>query len=314
LPIKSNLLTSPLLWTLAFLLWLSGCASPIEKGPDFSYYLEDPSPYRLVEVMSGKSNEERLHMLTEALTASEIPYELDPFTIDGKNGTNVYADLGAAEAPILIIVAHYDRVMGSAGANDNASCVAAALSAYERLRASDPLKNIKVRFLFPDKEEIGLVGAQGYIKNHGVKNIVGVASFEMCGIGDAFGIWDIRGNLENSNIVKALQQAGKDLGVHNETHGPVPRYSSDHHRFFLKGVPAIGVTVLPKTDGQTLRDYIANPNAFKWVRTANRPIIFQTYHSPEDLPSTINPKALDMTARIIVETVKAFDARLLPST
>lgn len=314
MPIKLKIHSRSFVGTLAILLGLSGCTSPIVKGPEFSYYLEDPSPYRLVEVMSGQSNEERLHILTEALTASGIPYELDPFTIDGKNGTNVFADLGATEAPTLIIVAHYDRVMGSAGANDNASCVAAAISAYERLRASGPLENINVRFLFPDKEEVGLVGAQGYIENHGVENIVGVASFEMCGIGDAFGIWDIRGDLESSNIVKALQQAGKDVGVYNETHGPVPRYSSDHHRFFLKGVPAVGVTVLPKTDGQTLRDYIANPNAFKWVRTANRPIIFQTYHSPEDLPSTINPKALDMTARIIVETVKAFDARLLPGT
>ncbi|MEH6477501.1 MAG: M28 family peptidase, partial [Sneathiella sp.] len=231
-----------------------------------------------------------------------------------KSGTNAFADLGPIDAPTLIIVAHYDRVMGSAGANDNASCVASVLSAYEMLRASGSLKNINVRFLFPDKEEVGLIGTQGYIQNQGIENILGVASFEMCGIGDAFGIWDLRDNLERSKIVMALQQAGKDLGVHNETHGLVPRYSSDHHRFYLKGVPAVGVTVLPKTDGQTLRDYIANPNAFKWIRTANRPIIFQTYHSPEDLPSTIDPKALDMTARIIVETVRTFDAMLLPGT
>ncbi|MEH6526405.1 MAG: M28 family peptidase [Sneathiella sp.] len=307
MPLKLKLRNAPLLWMVALLLGLSGCATPIKKGPDFSYYLENPSPYRLVEVMSGRSNEERLHILTEALTASEIPYELDPFTIDGKNGTNAFADLGPIDAPTLIIVAHYDRVMGSAGANDNASCVASVISAYEMLRAAGPLKNINVRFLFPDKEEVGLIGTQGYIKNHGVENVLGVASFEMCGIGDAFGIWDLRDNLESSKIVKAIQQAGKDLGVHNETHGPVPRYSSDHHRFYLTGIPAVGVTVLPEADGQTLRDYIANPNAFRWIRTANRPTIFQTYHSPQDLPSTIDPKALDMTAHIIVETAKIFD-------
>jgi hypothetical protein len=175
------------------------------------------------------------------------------------------------------------------------------------LETADSLKHIKVRFLFPDKEELGLIGSKGYIKNHGVSDVAGVVSFDMCGIGNAFGIWDIQDNLENSAIVRALQNAGTVLNVYNATHGPVPRYSSDHHEFFLKGVPAVGVTILPKEDESILRDYMANPYAFKWLSISNRPVIFQTYHKAEDRPDTVEPKALDITAQIIVKTITEFD-------
>jgi len=290
----------------AMIFGLLGCATPIERGAEPNHYLENPSSFRLVEVLSGKSNEERMAILASALSKAKIAHKLDPFVVDGKAGTNVIADLGS-NVPTLLIATHYDRTIGSPGANDNASCVASALAAYNMLRASDAPASIKVRFLFPDKEEIGLIGTKGYIRNHGVENIVGAISFDGCGIGDAYGIWDVRENLSDSVVVKALKKAGNIQGVYHAMHGPVPRYSSDHHEFFLNGVPSVGVTVLPKSDESILREYIANPNAFKWIRKSNRPVLFQTYHSPEDLPTTVEPKALDMTSRIMVETVKQFD-------
>ncbi len=285
---------------------LAGCATPIEKGPDIGHYLAAPSPYHLVEVMSGKENRERRDILEQALTASGISYRSDPFVHEGREGTNIFADLGT-KSPTLIIAAHFDRTMGSPGANDNASCVAAAVSAYEMLAGGDPLQHIKLRFLFPDMEELGLIGSRNYIKNQGVDDVIGVISFEMCGIGDAFGIWDVRDGLAASLPVRALQAAGDANNVYNATHGPVPRYSSDHHVFFLEGIPAVGVTMLPKTDETVLRDYIENPNAFKWISTSNRPTIFQTYHTAEDTPATLNPETLEMTARIIVSTAQELD-------
>jgi Peptidase family M28 len=285
---------------------LVGCTTAIEKGPDFTYYQKDQTPYRLVEVMSGKDNKERRQILENALRLSNIPYELDPFDMDGKAGTNVIADLGSKPA-VLIIAAHYDRQWQSPGANDNASCVAAALSAYKMLEASGPFEHIKVRFLFTDMEEIGLLGANGYIKNHGVENILGVASFELCGIGDAFGIWDVHTELEATDVVGALQQAGTALGIYHGTHGPVPRNSSDHEPFFMKGIPAVAVTLLPKSDEEILRDYIDNPNGLKWLSTSNRPTIFQTYHTPNDRPLTISPKALKTAARIMTGMARKFD-------
>ena len=72
-------------------------------------------------------------------------------------------------------------------------------------------------------------------------------------------------------------------------------------------IPAVGLTVLPREDEQILRDYVANPNGLRWLFRGNRPTIFQTYHTPEDSAATVDPAALEMTARIIARAVRLFD-------
>jgi hypothetical protein len=295
-------------------LAVGGCVKPIVRGPEVSHYLDDPTPYRLVEVMSGKETEERFTIVLKALQAAKITYSLDPFDYfipgpyGGKSfkGTNIIADFGS-KSKTLLIATHFDRRARTPGANDNASCVAAAISALEKLIKTQPLGNIKVRFLFPDMEEMGLIGSEGYVKNHGVGDIIGMASFEMCGIGGAFGIWDIQDDLESSLIVKALQAAGEKEGIYNGTIGVIPRNSSDHRVFYREGIPSVGVTIIPESDEKLLREYIMDPNAFKWLSVKNRPRVFQTYHTDKDLPETLDPKALDIASQIIYRTVIEID-------
>ncbi len=218
---------------------------------------------------------------------------------------------------MVIVFAHYDRMSKTPGANDNASCVAAAMAAYSMLEKnglektglekSGRLTGIKVRFLFSDGEEAGLQGARQYLAAHGNDNVLGVISLEMCGIGNAFGIWDVYGPAENSRIVRALVKAGRDENVYSGIHGIVPRFSSDHRVFADNGVPAVGVTVIPRADEKVLRDYISHPNRFKWVLRALRPIIFKTYHTAEDRPETISREALGMISRVIFRMVKLLE-------
>ena len=285
---------------------LSACAAPIERGPEFSHYLENPTPFRLLEVLSGKSNPERRAILVQALEAAGLPYRIESFSNGGYLGDNVVAELGVG-GPTLVLAAHYDRVPQAPGANDNASCVAALIAAYARLRKAAPPAHVKVRFLFSDGEEAGLQGAKAYLDAHGADDVLGVASFELCGIGNAFGIWDVHGPAEGALIVRALVAAGEAENVYSAIHGYVPRFSSDHRVFADAGLPAVGVTVLPKPDEAVLREYVDNPNSFKWIFRFLRPTIFQTYHVPEDRPDTVQAEALEMTARIIFQTVKAFD-------
>ena len=207
----------------------------------------------------------------------------------------------------MIIIAHTDPVPDTPAANDIASCVAAAFSALQTLKA-DPPKNLRVRFLFSDGEEYGLLGAKRHAERPDLAGVFGVASFELCGIGDAFGIWDVTGPDKESAIVRALQKAGEKLDVYNGLHGAVPRFGSDHRAFTEKGIAAVGVTVLPRDDENTLRRYVDNPDSPLWLIKFLRPIIFRTYHTPDDKPDTIEPAALEMTARLMVETVRVLDA------
>ena len=305
---------------LAALPWLAACGDPaVVEGPGFDHYLEKPSPFRLVEVLAGKDDRQRLDVVVRALEANQIAYAAEPYGRGPENagsgqGTNLIARYGRGR-DLLIIAAHYDRVTPSPGANDNASCVAAAIEAYRLLVDSGPLNNITARFVFTDDEESGLLGAAahraGLARAGGTKlekdKVLGVISFEMCGVGDSFGIWDVEGPAENSAIVRALAQAGAELDIYNGTHGAVPRFGSDHRVFARAGIPAVGVTVLPREDEARLREYVENPNSLKWLFRFMRPAIFRTYHTAGDTPETIDPAALEMTARVIAATVRNLD-------
>ncbi|MBT3237986.1 MAG: M28 family peptidase [Rhodospirillaceae bacterium] len=286
---------------------LASCGDPAPPRPlEMSEYLKAPSPMAFVRVLSGRDRAGRTDAVKDALDAASITYMEEPFVYRSFEGRNIVADVGRGER-LLIIAAHTDPVPDTPAANDNASCVAAALSALQSLKAQPP-QNLRVRFLFSDGEEYGLLGAKNHAERPDVLGAIGIASFEMCGIGDAFGVWDVGSGTRKSDMVRAMQKAGDKFGIYNGLHGGVPRFSSDHRAFYDKGVVGVGVTVLPKDDEQTLRRYVDNPDNPLWLIKFLRPMIFQTYHTPGDHPDTIKPAALAMTARLMVETVRILDS------
>ena len=79
---------------------------------------------------------------------------------------NVMARLkGSGGGSTLLLMAHYDSVPRSPGANDDGSGVVALLETLRALRAGEPLQN-DVIFLFTDAEEIGLLGARAFQEQH----------------------------------------------------------------------------------------------------------------------------------------------------
>jgi len=271
--------------------------------PEFSYYQEAPSAMRLVEVMDARPNHERRDVVMKALDGAAIAYGKEEVSNRVFQGTNVVVDMGEGKN-ILLFAAHFDRVDEAPGANDNASCVAAGIEALRELSVTKVPQGLTVRFLFSDGEEAGFHGARHHADTQDLSNIFGVASFEMCGIGDAFGVWDVVGPAVGSPIVQALLEAGKNLKIYNATHGAVPRFGSDHRVFSNKGLSAVGVTVLPEEDEDKLRSYVEDPNNPKWLLNFIRPTIFQTYHTSGDTAQTIDRAALNMTTRLMLETVR----------
>ncbi|MBT4934164.1 MAG: M28 family peptidase [Rhodospirillaceae bacterium] len=277
-----------------------------DPAPDFSYYLEAPSAMRLVEVMSGRPDVERRDVVKEALNAAGISYLEEQVSNRIFNGANIVVELGEG-SDMLVFLAHMDRVAEAPGANDNASCVAAGIDALKVLTKEPATKGARLRFIFSDGEEKGLHGAFHHANNNDLSSVFGVASFELCGIGDAFGVWDVVGPALNSPIVAVLQKAGRNLKIYNATHGAVPRFGSDHLAFSKKGLAAVGVTVLPREDEEKLRSYVDDPNNPKWLLNFVRPTIFRTYHTSGDGPETVQPAALEMMTRLMVETVRVVD-------
>lgn len=97
---------------------------------------------------------------------------------------------GAANSQAVLIVAHYDSVMGAPGAGDNGVAVAAMLETVRAIRAGSPLRNDLI-FLFDDGEEPGLFGASAFVEGHPWARDVGVAfDFDADGpIGTTILLW-----------------------------------------------------------------------------------------------------------------------------
>ncbi len=81
----------------------------------------------------------------------------------------------AAEPPVILLCAHYDHLGEGPegvfpGADDNASGVATLLETL-RLLAAQP-RRAELRFLFPDAEELGMLGAQAYLAAWGKPALV----------------------------------------------------------------------------------------------------------------------------------------------
>ncbi|MCA1568689.1 MAG: M20/M25/M40 family metallo-hydrolase [Acidobacteria bacterium] len=95
---------------------------------------------------------------------------------------NIIATLkGTGNTKALLLAAHYDSVPSGPGASDDGSGVATLLETLRGLKAGTPLKN-DVIFLFTDGEEIGLLGAEGFVDEHPVVGDVGlVLNFEARG-------------------------------------------------------------------------------------------------------------------------------------
>ena len=79
---------------------------------------------------------------------------------------NIVARLDGQEAgPAVMLMAHHDSVRAGPGAADDSSSVAEIIEIARVLREQGPYRN-PIVFLMNDAEELGLLGAQGFVDDH----------------------------------------------------------------------------------------------------------------------------------------------------
>ncbi|HEY6419325.1 MAG TPA: M28 family peptidase [Candidatus Binataceae bacterium] len=95
---------------------------------------------------------------------------------------NIIGQIGGTDSTGTVMLAgHYDSVPSGPGAGDDASAVAAILETVRAIEAGPPLRN-DLLILFTDGEELGLVGAKGFVENFpALPKIKVVLNFEMRG-------------------------------------------------------------------------------------------------------------------------------------
>ena len=163
-----------------------------------------------------------------------------------RGGANLIAEMKASdEAPVIIIGAHYDSV-GNAGADDNATGIAAMMTIAEQIANEE--QTFTYRFMAFDREEKGLIGSKAYAQNLRRQNktsqVKGVFTMDMIGYdgdGDG-GFHSIDCGREDSIPLTAATLDAIDIkGL------PLERVEacssrSDHGSFWNVGVPAVVIS------------------------------------------------------------------------
>ncbi len=263
----------------------------------------DSSPLARVALLEARPNPERQAAVESYLATHGIPFERHAFSTFEGAGENFSVDMGRGER-VLVLIAHHDAVPGSPGANDNAASVAILLDIMERL-ARRPPSRLTVRFLFPACEELGYLGARCYVRDVRPTGVVGVLSLELCGIGDSVAVWDTQGTTPFlTRVTTAFQSVGLASDADYHVVGRIPIFGSDHRAFTALGVPAYGLSVVPRGEADALRRLVFSPVRSTLMTLLQRPVPFDTYHTSGDAGTTLQSSALDMTVRALEAVIE----------
>jgi Zn-dependent M28 family amino/carboxypeptidase len=210
--------------------------------------------------------------LEERLRESGHTVTREAFTAASVDVHNLVVERRGATRPeeILVVGAHYDSVMGSPGANDNATGTAALLEIARSLAEQQPARTVRCVFFVNEEppfyltDEMGsLVHARG-AKQRG-ENVVAMLSLETIGYytdeprsqhypfpfalfypskGNFVGLV---GNLDSRSLVRrAIGSFRRHAAIPSEglaAPGFVPGIGwSDHWSFWHQGYPAVMVT------------------------------------------------------------------------
>jgi Peptidase family M28 len=251
------------------------------------------SPAALLPLLEGRSNDDRQAAVAAYLTARGAAVVRHRFATFEGSGENFGVEVG--EGPrTLVLIAHHDAVPGSPGANDNAAAVAVLLTLLDRLPRLIP-PGLRVRLLFTAAEELGYLGARAYVRDVSLRDLVGVISLELCGIGDCLALWDVAGE---TPFLAALRAAFEGHGLTREATyhlvGRIPVFGSDHRAFAAAGIAAYGLSVMPFAHADALRQFVLQPARGLLMHLVRRPPPFDTYHTPRDAASTVQLSALTL--------------------
>ena len=218
-----------------------------------------PRGYLQVEALNKTADYIRSEFGSYGYTVLEQPYE-----VEGHTYKNIFVEIKGEKPPekVLVIGAHYDTVMGSPGADDNASGVAGLLELARLLSNRVFDKTIQlVAFTLeePPFFRSGLMGSHVYAKRLKQKGIdvEGMICLEMIGyFTDKAGsqlypmpffrwMYPAKGNfiiivsnIQSKNFLKRVKSAfkkGTDLPVESLSAFPlVPGIDFSDHRSFWK--------------------------------------------------------------------------------
>jgi hypothetical protein len=146
---------------------------------------------------------------------------------------------GTESSKALMLAAHYDSVPTGPGASDDGAGVAALLETLRALKAGPLLKNDLI-ILFTDGEELGLLGARGFVEGHAWMKDVGlVLNFEARGAGGPSMMFETSEG--NGALIDELAAAAPHTVASSLMYAVYKRLPNDTDMTVFKGAGAAGL-------------------------------------------------------------------------
>lgn len=205
---------------------------------------------------------------------------------------------------IKTIIAHYDRVPHSPGANDNSAAVYTILNWIAWVSKNPVCHNMRV--IFTDGEELGEGGVnqQGAFALAQVFNRLGITKDEIY-VFDCMGRGDIPIICQNdlpknlpAKLVKglnSLETKAQEI-LKAATGGKwfmLPASYSDNASFITNGIPAIAITLLPSEEVES------------YVRTKMSPATWKMFHTMNDSIENLTSKSYEVFFKILNQLAAA---------
>ncbi len=183
----------------------------------------------LIKLLDNKSNRERLEIVRFQLEAIGVDYSIQEYS----TGTNLFVNLGNANKKIGVS-SHFDRVQNSGGANDNGSAIAVCLEIIKKFKELGNNK-LGIRVFFFDEEETGLKGSTAYLKDHGIKDLIGLINMELVGLGNKFALWPVH-EKSDGQVLSIFESVSKQRGILTKRFNQIVTNTADHLPFLRAGL------------------------------------------------------------------------------
>ena len=270
---------------------------------------EPPTHAEWISSLAQPTQAARLARLRAMLDAHGLRYEVRPFTFKAEEGEgyNVIVTLGEGDRDILL-TAHYDAIRlkdGTLadGAVDNAASVVALVKVADRLRGG--LKNHRLRVIFFDQEELGLLGAKAYAASEDGRRVAAVFNFDINAYGDT-PFYAIPQQPEGAFVRDAVEAGCKAV---NTACRPFEAYPpSDHRAFWQRDIPATSFSHLPKAEVDELEVFMLESRKAP-PKLLPPPRILSLIHTPGDKLAAVDPTVVERTATLATAVARAADAR-----
>lgn len=228
-------------------------------------------------------------------------YGIDAPIIQLENKNHIYVKFSQSQYnpmfKIKTVIAHYDRVEGSPGANDNSAAVFCMLNWAVKLSKLKSFHNI--RLIFTDGEELGSEGvtSQGAYPLASLFKKLGIINDDVF-VFDCMGRGDIPILAQTelpSGVSKNFASRYADLEnraqklIKNVTGGKwftLPCNYSDNASFIANGIPAVAITMLPSDE-------------VSFALKGEPPETWQLLHTSDDNLSSLNYSSFEITLQIL---------------